>query len=217
MLRHVRSIFILTCFCGVFSALALASDPAFDSPALRDAKTILNKLAKQHHESHSFALKFESHALGADGEPLPEMKGSLLVADSGCFRLEFSQGVVVSDGKILWQYFPANKQVIVKEASDAGPVGGILIRFLQARPMKAKQQNDGTLRVALDPASVGESLDSLILILDSEKSSVREVETLDPADGRTHYNVKSLRFGVAVKSRDFTFQAPRGVETVDMR
>ena len=144
------------------------------------------------------------------------MKGSLLAADSGRFRLESAAGIVVCDGKTLWQYFPANKQVILKDASEAGESGGILLRFLEARALYA-QRRDGLLRVTLDPGSVGQNLDSLVLNLDPEKSAVTSVESQDPTGSRVTYVVKSLRYGVTVSRKDFTFQAQKGAETVDMR
>ena len=214
-------------FWPVFSlVLTLAALPGFaaaqtrtqqDSPALHDAQRILNQLAQKHRASPNFALKFESHSIGSDGEPLPVVKGSLLSADSGCFRLDHAAGTVVCDGKTLWQYFPANKQVILKDAAEAGEAGGILLSFLEARALRAQRTQDGLLRIVLEPGSVGQNLDSLILTLDPDKSAVRIVETQDPTGSRVTYVVKSLRYGISVTRKDFVFQAPKCVETVDMR
>ncbi len=188
-----------------------------DSATWRDAKRVLDGLAKQHRASKNFSLKFETRATGSDGGLMPSSKGTLLVADSGRFRLESATGVVVCNGSTLWQYFPANKQVIVKQASEAGEAGGILLRFLQAKPLRAGRERGSSLRILLDPSSVGQSLDSLILTIDTDKPAVRSVETQDPAGNRLTYLVKSLRYDTHPNNKTFTFQAPAGVETVDMR
>jgi len=205
---------LLPVLCGLSLVAGQAST---DSATWREARRVLDGLAKQHRAAQNFSLRFETRATGSDGESMPSSKGFLSVADSGRFRLEHSDGTVVCDGKTLWQYSPANKQVIVKQASEAGEAGGILLRFLQAKPMSAKHEQRGLLRIDLDPGSVGESLDSLILIVDVDKSAIHSVETQDPTGNRLLYLVKSLRYDIHPDAKTFTFQVPRGVETVDMR
>jgi outer membrane lipoprotein-sorting protein len=210
---HMRSILF---HLAIFSGIAIAHAEAIrDSSAWRDAQRILPQLAKQHRAAKSFALKFEARAMGADGEPLPPSKGSLLVADSGRFRLEHAGGTVVCDGKALRQYTPSTKQVIIRDAADAGGADGILLRFLDARPVNASHLKKG-LRVVLDPTATKENLDSLIVTLDPG-NAIRSVETQDGAGNRVTYVVKSLRYGVHISTRDFTLQPPPGTETVDMR
>ncbi len=154
---------------------------------------------------------------------MPPVKGNLVTADSGRFRLQHAQGLVVCDGETVWQYFPSTKQVVIRSASESnangsGGAGGILLRFLQARATSAgKSGKDGTLRVVLDPGSVGESLDSLILTLSADGRTVRQVETQDPAGNRVSYALKSLRYDARPGRAAFTFKVPSGVETVDMR
>jgi outer membrane lipoprotein-sorting protein len=201
-----------------FFIASASAAPAADSLALIEARAALEKLAKKHGSAKTFSLKFEAAALGPDGEPLPKSKGTLLSGDSGRFRLEHAQGVVVCDGATLWQYFPSTRQVIVRSAGDmagAGTAGGVLLRFLGADPLRA-QKIRGGLRVNLDPASAGENLDSLVLIL-GPGPAVRRVETWDPAGGRVEYAVKSLKLGVRTRARDFAAPNPPGAEVVDMR
>lgn len=124
---------------------------------------------------------------------------------------------MVCNGKTLWQYIPSHNQVIVKDASESGDMGGVLPRFLEAKAVKSERQPDGSLRIVLDPVGVGRNLDSLIITVNPDKYMIRSVETQDPVGNRTIYIVKLLRYGVSMKSREFTFQPPSGVETVDMR
>jgi outer membrane lipoprotein carrier protein len=188
-----------------------------DSTAWREARKVLEHIAQQRLSAHGFALKFESRAIGSDGEPLPAVRGSLLVADSGRFRLEYPGGTVVCDGKTLWQYIPSHKQVIVKDASESGGMGGVLLRFLEAKVIKSERQTDGLLRIFMDPGGTGQNLDSLLITVNPDNSAIRSVETQDPAGNRVIYIVKSLRYGVSMKRGEFMFQAPSGMETVDMR
>jgi len=155
--------------------------------------------------------------VGADGTLLSGVKGSLLAADSGRFRLENAAGTLVCDGRTLWQYVPANKQVIVKDASGAGEAGGLLLRFLQARMLRAEPGRIGSLRILLDPGSVDQDLDSLILNVNAETLSILSMETQDPAGNRIIYTVKSLRYDVHPNPNDFVFRVPAGVEVIDMR
>jgi outer membrane lipoprotein-sorting protein len=194
-----------------------APAPIPDSKELRDAKTTLTTLAARHKAAPVFSLVFESRTEGADGNPMPAAKGTLVAADSGRFRLQHAQGTVVCDGKTVWQYCPSTRQVVIKDASDAGEAGGVLLRFLQARALRAETRPGGLLRVVLDPSSVGESLDSLVVTLSPDESSVRRVLTQDPAGNRVEYTLKSLRYDARPGHSTFLFKLPSGVEVIDMR
>jgi outer membrane lipoprotein-sorting protein len=188
-----------------------------DSKELREAQSVLGSLAKKHRTASAFSVVFEARAEGADGNPMPPSKGTLTAADSGRFRLQHAQGTVVSDGKTVWQYFPGTKQVVIKDAADAGEAGGVLLRFLQARALRAESRPGKLLRVVLDPSSVGESLDSLVVTLAPAESAVRRVLTQDPAGNRVEYILKSLRYDARPGRATFAFKLPAGVEVIDMR
>lgn len=207
--------------CGAVSLLLLALAPAgfaAEAPALKEARAALESLTEKHRDAQAVSLVFESRAEGADGNLMPPVKGTLVTADSGRFRLQHAQGTVVCDGVTLWQYFPSTRQVVIRPAAQANGAGGVLLRFLQARAIKAEHAGrDGALRVVLDPASVGESLDSLVLTLSSDGAVVRRVETQDPAGNRVTYVLTSLRYDARPGRAAFTFKVPAGAETVDMR
>ena len=194
------------------AAHAGAADPA----ALHEARAALEALSTRHSTAASVSLAFESRAIGADGNPMPAVKGTLVTADSGRFRLTHAQGTVVCDGSTLWQYFPSTRQVVIRSAAAAGGAGGVLPRFLQARAVKA-EKTGGALRIVLDPASVGESLDSLVLTLTPGAEAVKLVETQDPAGNRVEYALTSLRYDARPGRAAFTFKIPAGAEVVDMR
>ncbi|MCD6025385.1 MAG: outer rane lipoprotein carrier protein LolA [Fibrobacteria bacterium] len=207
---------LATTIPGLAAPKSATGQPA-DSKELREAQAVLAGLAKKHRAAPVFSLVFESRAEGADGNLMPAAKGSLTAADSGRFRLQHAQGTVVSDGRTVWQYFPSTKQVVIKDAADAGEAGGVLLRFLQARALRAAPRPGGLLRVVLDPASVGESLDSLVVTLSPAESSVRRVLTQDPAGNRVEYTLKSLRYDARPGRNAFVFKLPAGVEVIDMR
>ena len=195
--------------------LAVAPARASGTP-LQEARAALDALRAKHAAAGAVSVSFRSRALGADGSPMPAVKGSLVTADSGRFRLEHAQGVVVSDGATLWQYAPSTGQVILRPAAAAGGAGGVLRRFLDARAVKAEPAGND-LRVALDPASVGESLDSLVITVTRDGSAARRVETQDPAGHRVTYELTSVRYDARPAREAFTFRPPADAEIVDMR
>jgi outer membrane lipoprotein-sorting protein len=84
--------------------------------------------------------------------------------------------------------------------------------------VRAEKAGPGNaLRVVLDPGSVGENLDSLIVTLTPAAEAVRRVETQDPAGNRVEYEITSLRYDARPGRGAFTFRIPAGVEVVDMR
>ena len=198
-----------------FSAVVVYA--ASESEDLTRARGALEKLVEKNRISKSLILKFKSRASGPDGETGPYWKGTLLAADSGRFRLEQKRGDMVSNGRVLWQYAPENNQVIVRNAPavpPSGAVGAALPNWLSAQPLRAVRTPEG-LRVALDPTKA--ELDSLWVVLDAKNSSLRGVETVDAAGNRVEYRVLGLKFESAIRSKDFTFDIPKGTEVVDMR
>jgi outer membrane lipoprotein-sorting protein len=204
----------------VLPALSLlyfaTSASAAETPVLREARAALETLAQKHRSAAAVSLAFESRAMGADGSLMPAVKGTMVMADSGRFRLRHAQGTVVSDGTTLWQHFPSTRQVVIRPGAEAGGAGGVLLRFLQARAVKADRVA-GALRIVLDPASVGETLDSLVLTLSPDAATVRRVETQDPGGNRVEYTLTSLRYDARPGSAAFTFKIPAGAEVIDMR
>jgi len=190
---------------------------ASESEDLTRARGALEKLVEKNRVSKSLTLKFKSRASGADGESTPYWKGTLFSADSGRFRLDQKRGAMVSNGRVLWQYVPENNQVIIRNAPaipPSGAAGAALPNWLSAQPLSAVRTPEG-LRVALDPTKA--ELDSLWVILDGKNSALRGVETADAAGNRVEYRVLGLRFENTIRSKDFTFDIPKGAEVVDMR
>jgi outer membrane lipoprotein-sorting protein len=215
---------VITTLFAVCAAFWFAVGSAIGSTVagpevLQEARAALELLAQKHRSAAAVSLAFESRALGADGNPMPVAKGTLLTADSGRFRLTHAQGTVVCDGVTLWQHYPSTRQVLIRPAGEGGAAGGVLLRFLQARAVKAQRLGgtDGALRIALDPGSVGESLDSLVITLSPDAATIRRVDTQDPAGNRVEYTVTSLRYDARPGSGAFTFKIPSGTEVVDMR
>jgi len=206
--------------------LILAVSPTLvraETSPLKEARTALDALSAKNRAAASVTLAFTSRVMGADGDWMPSGSGSLVTADSGRFRLKHSQGTVISDGRTMWQYFPSTKQVVIRPAVSAGQsggnsggAGGVLLRFFQAKAVAAERVS-GALRIVLDPASVGENLDSLIVTLSPDAGSVRRVETLDPAGNRAEYTVSTQRYDGRPGRAAFKFQVPAGADVVDMR
>ncbi len=212
--RAFFGVFFLLAAFAVFTVPAAHADPA----TLQKAREAVAALAEKHRNAAAFTLAFESRATSAAGDPMPPVRGTLVAADSGRFRLTHAQGVVVSDGRTVWQHFPSTKQVVIRPASESGDgdAGGVLLRFLQARAVDAARAAGG-LRVTLDPASVGENLDSLVLLLSADGKTVRGLETEDPAGNRVSYKVTSLRYDARPGRGAFEFKVPAEAEVVDMR
>ena len=217
-MNRIPAVFSIPVLSALLSVPAPAIAAPADAAALAEARSALAALTEKQRAAASVSVSYESRSIGADGTPMPPVRGSLVTADSGRFRLTHAQGTVVSDGVTLWQHFPSTQQVVIRHADEARGAGGALLRFLQARAVRAERiARPAGLRVALDPASVGETLDSLVLTLSPDGATVRSVETVDPAGNRVTYAIRSLRHDGRPGRGTFTFTVPAGAEIVDMR
>jgi outer membrane lipoprotein carrier protein len=131
----------------------------------------------------------------------------------------------LSDGKDAWFYVPGDKQARktpVRKLEDLrSPLGFLLgktklekeLQVLGFAPDVAPLE-PGNLVLRGVPRALGDRVSQVLLEIDPHKQIVRI--QVDEVDGSTtEYRFRNQKEGVAIDDRQFRFEPPPGVETID--
>jgi outer membrane lipoprotein carrier protein len=151
-------------------------------------------------------------------------KGLLQMKKPNCYRIESEDRVVVTDGKTVWSYSPANNQVLIDHFKmDEGAFSPD--RILSAAPRDYAstllgEEKLGSLQayvVKLLPSEDGSFVKSMKLWIATSDDLTRKVEIVDANGKETTYTVSDLRTNIGLPDGRFVYTPPRGADVVDLR
>ena len=151
------------------------------------------------------------------------MNGTLAVRGDA-FRLDLGEQLLVTDGRTMWSYTPDERQVVV-QAYDEGQVGFSVGQLFTdyLRVFRATGATKATIAgvqydvLALRPRAAGTSVRDATLYVRSSDAVPARVRVHDRNGGTLQFDVSNVRLNRPLAPALFTFAAPRGTETVDLR
>lgn len=170
-------------------------------------------------------LSFDFEVLvryAATGE-LGTQKGSLLVGERDRFRLKTPAMEFYSDGVNLWQYNPAQGQVMVKLLADLENKfhpSQILFKYLGCKALTYREetwQGQKLHALELDPSRYKDQFRAMEVWLDPKTLGPVRLKTEDNLGNISWYTVKNLKKTGRPQDSEFIFVAPPGVDEIDMR
>ena len=139
-------------------------------------------------------------------------------------RLERADQTIVSDGKSVWTYIPANQQIIVMPAEDskAGIRPDEFLFFYTnqyTHTLIGDEMIDGVVHyeLHLKANTVLADFPELRIWVDSGEWLTRRVLYADDMGSETVVQFTHIRLNPDLPSGTFTLSAPEGVEVVDLR
>ena len=209
-------------FLLVLSWLAAAPTPQA-SPSAAD---LARNLQRKYEQVRDFSSDFEhTYEGGVLRKKLTE-RGTLLVKKPGMMRWVYTnpeKKEFVSDGRTLYSYVPADRQVIVSAVPPADEASSPAM-FLAG---KGSIQRDFTPRIAaaaglaaseialeLVPRTRQNEYDWIILVVDRATLQIRRLVTADSQGGTSTFVFTKLRENVGLPDKAFAFTIPRGVDIV---
>lgn len=185
------------------------------------AGDLARSLQARYDTVRSFAADFaQTYEGGLLNLPTTE-RGTLILQKPGRFRMEYAQPekkVFVSDGVMLYSYFPADnvggRDPIPKddEASTAlqfiAGKGNLTRDFV---PRLADVQPDGEWHLELTPRAPTPDFETLLLMVDRESLALRAFGWTDDQGGTTITRLSNLRENARIADREFEFRFPPGV------
>jgi outer membrane lipoprotein carrier protein len=211
------SLAVLILFIGSVGLGAAGSD---NTAAL---SKILDGLEKRY-ASSGFSAKFFQESMLKAMQISDTAEGSLTVKRPGKMRWEYTipdVQTVVSDGRTLWVYRPADNQVMVGKAPayfSGGKGAGFLSDIQQVRKSFTievlKAENEAYYRLRLTPRKTSPELADVILSVKKNDFQVDQVITHNAYGDETQITLSDYRFNINPKDTLFTFTPPEGADVV---
>ena len=223
-LTLVVALLFLAGLAGVAAAQTPAPAGAMSlDDAVRGLETAYGKIT-------DLKAEFDQTAFNKSLNQSIPAKGVVYLKKGGKLRWEYADPTpqqIVSDGKTLWIYTPALRQVNVGTAPEAlaGPAGSFLaglgklrehfnVRFLNpAQPKDA----EGNVVLDLTPKQPLPTLSRLILALEPSRWELRKAVVYDQFENMVTMRFTKLVVNGGLSDRLFTFVPPPGVATVPIK
>ncbi|HYU77783.1 MAG TPA: outer membrane lipoprotein carrier protein LolA, partial [Vicinamibacterales bacterium] len=127
----------------------------------------------------------------------------------------------VSDGRRLYSYVPADKQVIVSPVPEGSSTPalfltgkGHLVRDFTASFAQLPGALPDTTLLKLVPRHADPDVEWLILGVDSTSLQIRQLVAADRQGGRSSFTFTNLKENRGLSDKIFEFRIPRGVDVV---
>lgn len=220
-MRLAIALLLLTA-CGAWPSNVVAQ--AASEPAAREVAAALQA---RYDAVKDFSAAFTHTYEGGLLRTAASERGTVLIKKPGKMRWTYSapeHKLFVSDGRRMYSYVPADKQVIVNdvpEDDDAGaPVlflagKGNLIRDFDIEYADPRWlEDDGDVALKLTPKVSDPSYDTLVLVIDRTSLRIRRLVTLDTQGGTSMLAFSNVRENLGITDSSFTFDIPRGVDVI---
>jgi outer membrane lipoprotein carrier protein len=202
---------------------------AFGSAWAQDAtpSEVLERVQKKYSSVDDAQAKFTQKVSFKYAKIEQSFSGTVKMKKGNKYRIESQQQTLVTDGKTVWLYTPASKQVLI-DSYRSDPRTFSPDRFLLGLPknFQATLLNENAASVGADyvlklaPKSNTEStklFKSLKVWVAEKDWSVRKIEYVDMNDTRTVYTLSALQFDDGVPEDAFRFTPPPQTNVVDLR
>lgn len=217
MWSHIRSLTLIILIVGLGCLGAAADDNA---PTL---SKILDGIEKRY-AGPGFSAKFFQESMLKAMQISDTAEGSLTVKKPGKMRWEYTipdAQTIISDGRTMWIYRPADNQVMVGKAPaffSGGRGAGFLSDIRQIRKsfsiVLQKADTDAYYRLRLVPKKESPDLADVILSVDKTSFQVDQVITHNTYGDETLIALSDYQFNLEPKDALFTFEIPDGVDVV---
>jgi outer membrane lipoprotein carrier protein len=208
-------------------SLAVLLVPRASAEAGRSPEALAQALQRKYDAVRDFSADFVHRYRGGVLRQAVTEQGQLVVKKPGMMRWTYEgadRKVFVSDGRKMYSYLPADKQVYVTtippddEASTpalflAGK-GNLVRDFTVTAAPVPEGAPAGSVALKLVPHKGDRDYDWLVIVMDERTLEWRMLVTGDRQGGESTFTFKNLKENRGVPDRTFTFQIPRGVDVI---
>ncbi|MFH1823795.1 MAG: outer membrane lipoprotein carrier protein LolA [Candidatus Firestonebacteria bacterium] len=198
------------------------------SYALNVDEVINNLTESMKNKMNSFEADVEQVICISDMEDPQKMKGNITFKKPGMMCLDYTEPnkqFVISDGKTIWIYFPAMRQVIVQDISEVKNkeyflfqfdlfIDSIKSRFETKLLKEEKMENKETVLVEFIPRDEHSEFSKISGLFDKEKWLPIHLSVYYNELSNISITFKNFKLNSEVKTDIFDFKIPEGVEVI---
>jgi len=195
--------------------------------AVTEPQALARALQRKYDTVRDFSTDFVHSYQGGVLRKTVTERGRLLVKKPGMMRWAYGgddQKVFVSDGRKMYSYVPADKQVYVgsvpTEDQASTPAlflagkGQLLRDFVISAGELPPGAPPGSAALKLVPKRNDGDYEWLALVVDESSFQLRMLVTADKQGGQSTFTFTNMKENVGLSDREFTFRIPRGVDVV---
>ena len=219
---------LLAAACGwTSSSAARALDAAQE---LRSAEVrppagdVAAALQRRYDAIRDFSASFTQTYEGGVLRRKASESGVVYIKKPGMMRWEYTRPqkkLFVSDGRTMYMYFPADKQVMKTPVTEQDQATSAVL-FLMGkgdvtRDFTARYADtaaDGAYVLRLDPKQRQAEYDWLQVSADRETLQIRALTAADAQGGRSTFVFSSFKENAGLADKMFQFSIPRGTEVI---
>lgn len=212
--KHVR--FIRISLCGVLVVATL-------SWALTGAE-IVQRIRRAYERVTTFQATFDQTFEWKLAATTQQMHGRFSMKKPNRFRIETDVQTVVTDGRTVWSYSPATRQVIINDYDPASmPLrpDNFLFAFPDERQITYvhDERLDGADCHVVDvvPRDSTLGIQTMRVWVDNRTWTARKVQYESVGHDITTYILKEIRLNASLPDTLFSFTVPPGTDVVDFR
>jgi outer membrane lipoprotein carrier protein len=210
--------------CRQLLMVFLLGLPAGAAARAGDAGDLVKKLEKSYAGIRDARIAFRQRIKYGVTEAEQTFQGTLVMKKGNKYRIELEDQVIVTDGSSVWSYVRSNQQVIVDRYRE-DPQAFTPDKLLVNVPERYTSEIIGSERLHGRPLTVVKMIPRdpksqarwLKIWVDEDAALMRQVQLLDISDNLTTYSIDSLSLNTGVTDAQFRYDAPAGVEVIDLR
>ena len=189
-----------------------------------DAEEVLKNVEKKYATIKDAKITFSQDVkFGVTGTE-QSFTGTLAMKKGNKYRIELEDQTIVTDGVAVWSYTKSTKQVIIdkyKENPQSFSPDRVLVnvpdhyRSIVLAEEKVNGRDASVLKLTpVDPKS---NIQWMKIWVGHDDWMMKKVQVLEVSDNLTTYGIDSMRTNIGLGDDQFTFDAPQGVEVIDLR
>jgi len=185
---------------------------------------VLEKVKRRYDAINDAELKFAQVTKYEVSKLEQRVTGTLFIKKQNKYRVEYSDRIVVTDGKTVWSYNPHQRQVLI-DHFKVDPNVVTPEKILAAAPKEYYASIVGTENIGsattrvlkLLPKDSHAFVRTMKLWVDETTWLIKKVELTDDDGKQTIYTVADIKVNTGIPDSHFTYTIPEGVEAIDLR
>jgi chaperone LolA len=186
----------------------------------QDGEALLARLRSRFESVRTFQAQFSQRTLSPIFEDGQDTILGTLYVRGEAYRLESGTRTLVNDGTTLWIYDAAESQVLVSDNVEdeyTFSITGFLYRFDERWTFDSVEKADGAWVLHLSPKNPDDFFRSVAVTMTDSDGTVTRVRVVDANDVTMIFTLDDLVENPPLADTVFRFDAPDGVEVVDLR